>query len=265
MEMMSSGANQVAEYQLKTFNETWAEPVLRQALKLILMYESDTDLLMSAAGKSEIFQKYGFQSISEEMLSGRFALNVNVGTGAANPEAQVKQFFYGLQTLAAIDPSIVQKLNTEEVIKEVFGKLGYKDGKRFFNLEDGESPEAQAAQQAAQELQQAQTDKLKAEAKRLEGLADESVANVANKNMQTLYSSVQTAVQVATQPDVIPIADELNKSSGFVDQNGEPITEVVNGQVSPAELPPQNTSPQFPPVPQQPESAMNGIETMENE
>jgi hypothetical protein len=51
------------------------------------------------------------------------------------------------------------------------------------------------------------------------------------------------------------------KSAGFVDQNGAPITAVSDGEVNPAAIPPQNTSPQFPPVPQQPESAMQGIET----
>jgi hypothetical protein len=96
-------------------------------------------------------------------------------------------------------------------------------------------------------------------------LAKESVANVANKNMQTIFSGVQAGTAVATQSGVIPISDELMKSAGFVDQNGAPITEVVNGQVNPSAIPPQNTSPQFPPVPQQPESPMQGIETMRNE
>jgi hypothetical protein len=97
---------------------------------------------------------------------------------------------------------------------------------------------------------EAQVAKLQAEIRALEGKAQESVANVANKNMQTVFSGVQAGVQVVQQAGMVPVVDELMKTVGFVDHNGAPVTGIAQGAVNP-DVVRQNTSPGFPPIPQQ--------------
>lgn len=80
--------------------------------------------------------------------------------------------------------------------------------------------------------------------------------------MDALYSAMQAGQVVASVPGVTPIADEMLASSGWVDKNGPPL---AHPYVGPALAPPdvdENTSPMFPP---RPESAMQGIETPEQE
>jgi len=133
-----------------------------------------------------------------------------VGTGASDPQNQVKNFFYGLQTLAGINPALIQNLNTEEVIKEVFGKLGYKDGKRFFNTDT--NPEVEALQQQIQELQ-AEVGKKNPELE---------AAEIELKQAQTVkilteaqYSAMQGGSTVAQIPQVAPIADIIMTNAGY--------------------------------------------------
>jgi hypothetical protein len=204
MEMMSSGANQISEYQLKTFNETWVEPVLRQLLELEMLYESDPELLDFAA------QSLGVEQIEDYMFSGNYTLNVNVGTGASDPQNQVKNFFYGLQTLAGINPALIQNLNSEEVIKEVFGKLGYKDGKRFFNID--QNPEVQALQQQVQELQ-AEIGKKNPELEASE--IELKQAQTVKILTEAQYSAMQGGSTVAQIPQVAPIADIIMENAGY--------------------------------------------------
>jgi len=204
MEMLSSGANQISEYQLKTFNETWVEPVLRQLLDLEMLYESDQELLDFAA------QSLGVDQLEDWMFSGKYNLNVNVGTGSSDPQNQIKNFFYGLQTLSSVNPAIIQQINTEEVIKEVFGKLGYKDGKRFFNLD--KNPEIDALQQQIQVLQ-AELDKKNPELEKAEITLKE--AQAVKLLTEAQYSAMQGGSTVAQIPSVAPIADIIMQNAGY--------------------------------------------------
>lgn len=131
MSMMSKAADQAADYGIKTFIETWMEPVIRQLVRLEQYYESDDKILALAAEKAELFQKYGIDRPTDEMLKAELTVNVNIGFGATNPRTQVEQFTFGLQNVAQL-PGAIERVDVDEVIKEVFGKLGYRDGGRFF-------------------------------------------------------------------------------------------------------------------------------------
>ncbi len=263
MNLMSQGANQLAEYQLRTFIETWVEPVLKQLCELIIAYETD-----------DVFVKYGsvqpeaLQDI-EFALSGEYKVNVNVGTGATNPQTQVERFFYGLNSLAGVlGESFVQQVDVEEIVKETFGKLGYKDGIRFFNFNNPEIDKLlQQIQQLKQQLEQKQNPiELEAKIEKLKAETEKIKAETTVKNVEGMYSSLQGAQTVATVPQVAPIADEIYKSAGGEDKNGFPLTgqQDLNQQVTVDQ--PQNTDPRFPANPQSPSAAMmHGIETQAND
>ncbi|HEY6612752.1 MAG TPA: hypothetical protein VIZ86_16685 [Pseudomonas sp.] len=99
------------------------------------------------------------------------------------------------------------------------------------------------------------------------------VAEMVQTGVQSAFSAMQAGAQVATMPQIAPIADEIMKGAGYqlptpggVDPNFPVPAGVAAPQAMPAGAPQgfdvqQNTSPAFPPVPQDGASPMQGIET----
>lgn len=152
MAMMGQGANQMTEYGIRTFTETWVEPVLRQLVKLEKHYETDEKVLKLMG------EKLG-QEVMEEDFDTDVELTVNVGMGATDPMMRLNKLLTGARAFAEIGQLQAQgggNLNIEELGKEVFGAIGYRDGGRF--IQEGEDPRIQMIMQEAQaaiaELQQ---------------------------------------------------------------------------------------------------------------
>lgn len=258
MNLMSQSANLVSEYQLRTFNETWVEPVLKQLVQLELKYETDPVVKAIAGGKSEIYKKYGFDEITDGMLNGNLVVKVNVGTGATNPQTQIERFFYGLSSLSnVLGERFIEKIDIEEVVSEVFGKLGYKDGSRFFKQDDEEGEQdprivemQQMIEQLNQQLmlkydpkeQEAKVEKLNAESEFIK-------ANTANKSIESTFSAMSSAEKVAMVPQIVPIADEILASANYQDHNGRPVANMPNDASIPYNEPRVNTNPNTPPNP----------------
>lgn len=162
MNLLSNSASAISEYDLRVFTETWVEPVMRQLVLLEQMYETDTVVLGLAADKARLRQKFGIDRITDELLENQLTINVNVGIGAQDPQTQLQRFMFGLQALGEIaqNPMAARYLNIEEAIKEIFGKLGYRDGMRFFNFEG--DPQVQMLQDQMQQMKQAM-DEMQAE------------------------------------------------------------------------------------------------------
>ena len=143
MAMLRGGANALTEYQIKTFAETWVEPVIRQLVKLIQYYETDETVLALAAEKAKLYQKYGIEQVTDDLLNRELTMTANVGMGATDPIAKVERLTNAVTRVAQIgqmkaQSPALQRLDTDEIFKEVFGRLGYKDGARF--LVDMEDP-----------------------------------------------------------------------------------------------------------------------------
>lgn len=114
-----------------------------------------------------------------------------------------------------------------------------------------------------------------------EGKTDAEIEKIRRESVQigvqAAYSAMQGAVQVAQLPMIAPVADEILKASGWEQQQGDdpniPQAEqtaamnIKTPYVQPggpdSEIPPvrENTSPVFPPVPAEPGTGMQGIET----
>jgi len=161
MNMLSGSASQATEYLLRVFAETWVEPVLRQLVLLEQAYETDQTVLAIAAERAELYQKYGIDEATDQLLQNELTVSVSVGVGATNPQLQLEKFIAGLNSIAAI-PELVQTLDVREVSKEIFGKLGYKDGERFYMDEgkiakmaegQGPNPDQMKMEIEAQKLQ----------------------------------------------------------------------------------------------------------------
>jgi len=166
MEMLSGSANLVGELDLRVFTETWVEPVLRQILRLEQTYETDEKLVALAGEKAQVYQKFGVDRITDKILDQDLTIRVNVGIGATDPMQRLNKFRIAAESVGAIfGDSLNVFLNIEEVIKEIFGPLGYRDGKRFFKFDDVD-PMVQMLQQQIEELnRKLETKEIDAEAK----------------------------------------------------------------------------------------------------
>jgi hypothetical protein len=143
MSLMASNTGTVTEYVLRTFSETWVERVLKQLMRLEQYYETD-EIILELAGDAAAQVNEQFQGSVDDLLKYEVLLKVNVGISATDPLRKVQNLITGIQMLGEL-PGFAQSLNSQEIVKEVFGALGYKDGERFINMEqDPQVAELQA-------------------------------------------------------------------------------------------------------------------------
>jgi hypothetical protein len=155
MSMLRAGGSEMAEYFIRTIAETWIEPLMRQLVKLEQSYETDETIMAIAADKAQIYERYGVNAQLDSFLKHELTTTVNMGLDATDPLRKVNKLIFTISKLAEILQNPVPGLKKEEVIKEVFGNLGYKDGSRFY--QEGGDPQLQAMQQQMEQaMQQAQ-------------------------------------------------------------------------------------------------------------
>jgi hypothetical protein len=149
MSLMASNSGTVTEYVLRTFSETWVERALKQLLRLEQYYETD-EVILELAGDAASQINEQFQGSVDDLLKYEVLLKVNVGISATDPLRKVQNLVSGIQMLGEL-PGFAESLNVPEVVKEVFGQLGYKDGERFVNME--ENPEVAQLTAQIEEMQ----------------------------------------------------------------------------------------------------------------
>ena len=135
----SGAANQVSEYQLKVFVETYCEPVLRMLAKLLSAYETDEIALAVAGENAKLLSRFGIDKITDDLLLADVDLSINLGNGATNPQQRVQRLSTGIKTIGEL-PGVAERLNVDEIIKEVMGSLGYQNGERFVQPKSDEPP-----------------------------------------------------------------------------------------------------------------------------
>lgn len=152
MHLLSGISSGINEYELRVFAETFVEPSLRLLVKLEQAYETDPVILGLAGRKAQLFQKYGLNHITDELLNQEITTKVNVGIGATNPALKLRNAMGMVGAVGSIfGPIAAQKLDFDEVFKELAGLSGYKDGKRF--LRPGPSVQEMQLQQQLQQFQ----------------------------------------------------------------------------------------------------------------
>jgi hypothetical protein len=126
MKMLEQSGSQVVGYSVRTFVETWIQPVLKDVVTLIQHYESD-----------ELIQKYGAQAQIERPtragMQKDLNVNVSVGFGNLDPKAKVQALLQSLMALGQLVPWQMPQLDIETISREVFGVIGYRDGSKFFH------------------------------------------------------------------------------------------------------------------------------------
>ncbi len=277
LNLLATSQNQVSAYKLRTFVETWVEPVLRHLVELERHYETDERLIQLAAKTA------GIPSVPDELWTTPLVLTVNVGMSATNPQEKANLLLFGFNAIKNLlaDGTLEQRgLNAREVVKEIFAMIGYRDGGRFFTWGDDDPVVAQL-QQTIEQLQQqlaaktppellaAQVDKLAAEVRRID-------AQRVAEGVKAAYSAMQAGQVIASVPSVAPIADEVMRTAGWqpsasgqdpnFPQPAAPDPALLQGEVGDrrtgVSFLPGNRNPMLPAASASPEQGMgDGIET----
>lgn len=141
--------------------------------------------------------------------------------------------------------------------------------------------EQQLREQIKQELgHELKERKLAMEERLANAQIEKLVREAVQVGVQSAFSAMQAGAQVAQMPQIAPVADAVMQGAGYQrpnpagddpnfpvpqaqqvatpDATGAPAADEVAGDSPPVR---QNTSPTFPPVAQQPKSALHGVET----
>jgi len=163
MQMVSNSSGTLTEYLIRTYVETFVQPVLRMLMLLEQKYETDQVVLAFAGKRAELFQRFGIDQVTDELLEKELTLTVNVGMGATDPNAKLNRFIAGITAYTAVISRPAPGLNVAEVGKEIFAHLGYADGARFTTVDNPQVLQLQQQLQQAmgviQQLQQKSKEK----------------------------------------------------------------------------------------------------------
>lgn len=278
MNLMADNANLIREMEVRTYVETWMEPVLRQLVQLEAMYETDETALIVASRKAKL------RRVLLEYFDYRFGVSVNAGLGSTSATQRMERFQNAIVTATQLVPEAALAIKGEEVTKEIFGIAGFDNGERFFDFEkakalQGQQDDPQVAIAKEQLQVQLQIAEQKAELdrgklmlaykemelklKKMEAEIALTHAKKTTENTTAVYEAVQAAGVVAQNPALAESTDTILKSAGFIDYDAAPIV-ATPAQEAPVSLPParQNTSPEMPPKPQSGQfGKAQGIET----
>lgn len=151
MALLNQSNGTLVEYLLKTYVETFVQPVLRLLILTEQQYETDRVILGIAAKQSKMLQRAGIDQVTDELLMQEVTLTVNVGMGATDPQQKLQKFMTAMTSYTGMLQHPTPGINMIEVGKEIFGHLGYQDGSRFFS---NDNPQIAAMAQTITMLKQ---------------------------------------------------------------------------------------------------------------
>lgn len=203
MNLLSADANRLEEYMIRTVSETWVEAVMREFVKLEAAYESDEMILSTIAARLQTDMATVMQVITVPVV-----VKCNVGFNATNPQRRIDKLALGLATVNAYMPSLIPEMDKTEVVKEIFGPLGHKDGTRFFpTLKRGSQPQPSAREQ-----------QLEAENAQLRQLADANMAKIqvaeisaGQRDVADQRKTQLAAVKLEMESEHLRIQSEIDK------------------------------------------------------
>ncbi len=225
-ELLTEDSNLIEGYQLRTYTETFIEPVLYQVMRLEQHYETDEAVLM-LCGRKGALDKHGVSEIDENLIMQDLALTVHVGIGATSPRKQLDNLLYGFARIKELleTPTLTQYgLDVEEMMNEIFGKLGYRTADRFFEWDD-QDPQIKALGAQVQQLTAALKNKqdppeiVAAKVALLQSQVKKTLNEAFNVNVEGLFGAMQAAEVVAAVPAVAPVADTIAQAAGYQHPN----------------------------------------------
>jgi len=199
MAMTSQSNGTLVEYLIRTYVETFIQPVLRQLILLEQKYETDMVIMGTAAKNSKLLQRFGVDQVTDDMLNQEITLTVNVGMGATDPTQKLQKFLTAMTSFSQMLQKPIPGVNMVEVGKEIFGHLGYQDGSRFFTVENPQvAQQQQQMQQMQQAIQQLQEKLKEKETAQMIGLQKTRETNQTKEKIEVLKQENENKRALAT-------------------------------------------------------------------
>lgn len=211
MSILNSSTGSLTEYLLRTFNETFVQPVMRQLILLEQYYETDQTVLAIAGKKAKLWMKFGMSEITDDMLQKEMTLSIGVGMGATDPQLKLQKFLTAMNTFMQMTVKPLPGVNLQEVAKEIFGYLGYDDASRFFTIDNPQV--AVLAQQLQQVMAQNQQLAMKLKEKQaisMMGLQSKRETNQANLMKEQMKQQGENQRSVLTHAHALR---EMNQNT----------------------------------------------------
>lgn len=152
MQLLAGSSNNMSQYLIRVFSETWAEKVVNQIDKLEQYYESDINLLNLMASRAGI-AKYGIQQVTKDLLMVPSHVRINVANSAMDPGLRLGMFMEAMKAYTEIRMNMPPDLDPEPIKAYIFGMLGFRNADRFSVDTEG-NPQLAQAQQIIEQLQQ---------------------------------------------------------------------------------------------------------------
>jgi len=136
-QMLNSNANVQLEHQLRIFTDTFVTPLLRAIIKLEQKYETDETIFALVGNQvGDLFQRFGVDQATDEMLQHELVVKCNVGMNSTDPQMKQQRLINALNVILELSSKPAAKgFDMKEVTKEIFALNGYGDGMRFINQE----------------------------------------------------------------------------------------------------------------------------------
>lgn len=138
LNLISASANTVQEFDLRTWVETWVEPVMGQLVRLEQYYENDKTILGICGEKAQLWKKHGITRIDDDLMTAQVAISVDVGLGASNPQTKLGNFAGALKIVEPLWTNHPQVQsgelvpNLEAITDHVFSLSGVREGAKMF-------------------------------------------------------------------------------------------------------------------------------------
>ena len=145
MEMLSSAATKVVDYDIRTFVNTFVEPVLTLFMLNIQYYEDDQLIITKALGEAGEFPRLKFEDLNDDFFTKQLMLRVDTGVGATNPQQRVNTLLMAINQVAQL-PGMGDHLDSKAVARRIFATCGMGSGEQFFeNLANNYQPQPDQA------------------------------------------------------------------------------------------------------------------------
>lgn len=213
MAMLNQSNGTLVEYLIRTFVETFVQPILRMLVLLEQEYETDRVIMGIAAKNANLLQKFGIDEVTDELLMQEITLNVNVGMGATDPMTKLNKFLTAFTTFTNAMKNPTPGVNLVEVGKEIFGHLGYSDGSRFFTTDDPQVTALQnQLQQAMKLVEQLQTQLKEKNSAQIIGLQKTRETNQTKLQVEEIKQTNENRRSLATHFTALTMGNQKNES-----------------------------------------------------
>lgn len=215
LKLAAGAANAVQEFDQRVFIETWCEPVLAQLVRLEQYYESDPVILGLCGDRAQLMVKYGINEIDDELIENEVAIRVNIGLGAGDPQQRLAKFQMAAQVVGPVlqqSPEFLsgkKEFDTEAIMAEVFGAVGYRDGGRRFVKAGNPQPNPKVDVEVDKLKSEAERNRMTAKASLLSALASMGKVGIEDKKADHDIAVGQGEHQLAHIEALLGISDRV--------------------------------------------------------